>query len=298
MDRWTPLTDRERDQFVKDGCVLLRGVVPAEQRRRIEQAADRHYERAASAGNLGADGELHSRGVLTGDIEFIRLADHGPVFRWLWGLLGWNIYSHHNHLDVNPPVTGPAKPEPWAWHQDGLRQNSDAEVLTRRRGTGPPRPQFSIKACFVFSDLSRPGRGATRYLPGSHLRNVLPPPEDPFDYEHPPGARELLASPGDVLLFDRRLWHSRSRNVSSITRVVLFISYTYRWIRPLDPMPFDEASPLWDASSPVQRQLLGAGPNAADFWGIHNGGGLNDGIPLRAELLSHGLLDRTIPWLR
>lgn len=298
-EKWTPLTDCERRSFDNNGYVVLREVVPADRCRRIEASVDRHYAAASAQERSGPNGLLHSRGVLADDIEFARLVDHGPVLRWIWGLLGWNIYSHHNHLDVNPPgAPSTTKPKRWSWHQDGWRQNSDPETIPPAEGPVPPRPRFSIKACFVFSDLAEPGRGATLFLPGSHLRNTLPQPADPNDYEHPTGARELRASPGDVLLFDRRLWHSRSRNVSSITRKALFIGYTHRWIRPLDPMTILDGSPLEQALSPLQRQLLGPAPDSADYWGVHDHGGIKDTIPLRQELLRRNLLDRSIPWLR
>ena len=41
------------------------------------------------------------------------------------------------------------------------------------------------------------------------------------------GVKEL----GDAVLFDRRLWHRRSRNGSPITRKALFYAYTFRWVR-------------------------------------------------------------------
>ena len=40
--------------------------------------------------------------------------------------------------------------------------------------------------------------------------------------------------PGTAVLFDRRMWHSRGWNYSEVTRKVLFIGYSYRWLRGLD----------------------------------------------------------------
>ena len=81
----------------------------------------------------------------------------GEVGYGMWGLAGWNIYTHHNHLDVTPPALEPEKPY-WGWHQDGYRQNSDPETLD----TGVPRPMFSLKVAYVLSDLSQTGRGASK----------------------------------------------------------------------------------------------------------------------------------------
>jgi ectoine hydroxylase-related dioxygenase (phytanoyl-CoA dioxygenase family) len=207
----------------------------------------------------------------------------------VWGLAGWNIYSHHNHLDVTPPAPL-EEPPGWGWHQDGYRQNSDPESLT-----GDPRPMLSLKVAYVLSDLSRTGRGATRVIPGSHLSNTLERTEPGRD---PRGAMEITANPGDAFVFDRRLWHSRSVNRSTVTRKMLFVGYTYRWIRPLDDMPIDHDGEWWQNRTPVQRQLLGEATHTANYWGVNWDGYIDEKIPLRHELSTRGKLDRSIPWLR
>ena len=57
-----------------------------------------------------------------------------------------------------------------------------------------------------------------------------------------------------AVIFDRRLWHSRSANHSTLTRKVLFYGYGYRWIRPKDDMMVEH---LYEHLSPIRRQLLG-----------------------------------------
>jgi hypothetical protein len=79
---------------------------------------------------------------------------------------------------------------------------------------------------------------------------------------------------------------------------MLFVGYTYRWIRPLDDMRVDKDSQWWANLTPVQRQLCGDGTHTANYWGINWDGYLDDEIPLRKELKTRGLLDRSIPWLR
>ena len=66
----------------------------------------------------------------------------------------------------------------------------------------------------------------------------------------------MTAAPGDVLLFDRRLWHARSGNYSAFTRKAVFFGYTYRWIAIRDENDGIWATD-WASLSPVQRQLLG-----------------------------------------
>jgi ectoine hydroxylase-related dioxygenase (phytanoyl-CoA dioxygenase family) len=153
---------------------------------------------------------------------------------------------------------------------------------------------LSLKVAYVLSDLSRTGRGATKVIPGSHLRNTL----ERTDGADPRGTVEITADPGDCFIFDRRLWHSRSVNRSTVTRKILFIGYTYRWIRPLDDMPIDRTGEWWRNRTPVQRQLLGEATHTANHWGVNWDGYIDEQIPLRNELQTRGLLDRSVPWLR
>jgi ectoine hydroxylase-related dioxygenase (phytanoyl-CoA dioxygenase family) len=129
-------------------------------------------------------------------------------------------------------------------------------------------------------------------IPGSHVRNSIPRPEHPELGFDPPGdATPVLASPGDAVVFDRRLWHARSDNRSEVTRKALFMGYTYRWIRPRDDSVID---PAWLATLPaVRRQLLGGGADAMSHWGLGEGD-----PPLRAWLQERGLLDLKVPNLR
>ena len=292
-----PISETDRKEFYEQGFLLIRNVLTEEHRARLEEAVDRVYAEEKAAGNLKNDGTLHLLGFVTRDELFGELLTHPTTFPYLWGLAGWNIYSHHNHLDVTPPALAgaedepAAEPEKWGWHQDGYRQNSDPESPDGET----PRPMLSLKVAYVLSDLSEPGRGATKIIPGSHLHNTL---EKPAHGSDPPGTLEITANPGDCFIFDRRLWHTRSANRSTHTRKMLFVGYTYRWIRVLDDLTIDRAGEWWANRSPVQRQLCGESPHTANYWGVGWNGYVDEEIPLRKELRVRGLLDRTVPWLR
>jgi hypothetical protein len=294
VSAYEPITADDRQKFLDNGFLLLRNVLTEEHRAQLEEAIDRVYAEEIAKGNGTKDGTVHLLGFLDRDELFGELLTHPPVFRYMWGLAGWNIYTHHNHLDVTPPALEPEKPY-WGWHQDGYRQNSDPETMDPNL----PRPMFSLKIAYVISDLSQTGRGATKVIPGSHLWNSLARPADTSAQNpDPEGSIEITANPGDAFIFDRRLWHSRSTNLSTSTRKMLFIGYTYRWIRPLDDMPVDKTSQWWANRTPVQKQLLGEATHTANYWGINWDGFIDEEIPLRKELRSRGLLDRSVPWLR
>jgi hypothetical protein len=283
---WTPMTPEQREQFDEYGYLTLPGVLAPDEVSHYTAALGRVYERAAAAGELGPDGALHRLSAVTACPELSGLVDHPRVLPLVWSLLGWNVHIYHSHLDIHPPVGG-SKPFRWQWHQDGGRQNRELET--------DPRPRMSVKLAFWLSDVSEPGRGNLTVVPASHRTNWLPgPPRRDVAWPPPQGAIALRANPGDVVLFDRRLWHARSDNHSSVVRKVVFFGYTYRWVAIRDDVARLPEKGWWAGLNPVQRQLLG-----------HAGGGTDDGdhrwghdpqtVPLYCALRERGLLTTEHP---
>src|SRR5262249_37052757 len=135
---YEPIAPEKRAEFQDQGILLIRGALGEEHRARLEDAVDRAYAREREAGRLRPDGPLHLLGFLGLDEAFGELLTAPATFPCVWGLAGWNIYTHHNHLDVTPPSVT-AEPPGWGWHQDGYRQNSDPETL----GGETARPMLS-----------------------------------------------------------------------------------------------------------------------------------------------------------
>ena len=268
-------------EFEDRGLLTVPNALPPTMVGLLLEAHDRIYGEEQAAGRLGPDGRLHLFAFVLRDERYLDLLDLPATFPLICELLGWNIYVYHCHLDVHPPVRDPASPG-WGWHQDGGRQNLEIE-------THPTRPRLSVKVAYFLSDASEPGRGNLMVIPGSHRWNSIPRPERPdLGFEQPPGAAPVVAAPGTAVLFDRRLWHSRSDNLSNVTRKVLFLGYTYRWVRPRDDYRFD---PQWLAGlSPIRRQLLGMGPDAMSYWGLGE-----EEAALKASLRRWGLLDPSLP---
>jgi ectoine hydroxylase len=260
------MTEAQRETFERDGYLLLRGALDPDEIERLTEAVDRVW--AGHRGETGTSGAaaLHLLAFAGQDEVFLELLDHPATLPLIVELLGWNVYMYHCHLDVHPPEP-PDQRVTWRWHQDGGRQNLDLET--------EPRPRMSVKLAYFLTDCGEPGRGNFRVIPGSHLRNALPRPDEGGTPD-PPGAEPVLARAGDVVLFDRRLWHMRSRNRSSITRKVLFYAYTYRWIRARDDLRVRPE--LLAAVTPVRAQLLGAGSDAIGHWIPRDGD-----VPLRVR---------------
>jgi ectoine hydroxylase len=153
-----------------------------------------------------------------------------------------------------------------------------------------------ITGALTHDEVSETGRGNLKVVPGSHLTNWIPgPPRRDVVWPDPDGAVEVTAAPGDVVLFDRRLWHARSGNYSTFTRKAVFFGYTYRWIAIRDENDGIWATGWASQLSPVQRQLLG-GLQPGD--GDHAWGHSPATTPLYGWLRERDLLDPAYPPLR
>ena len=273
-------------QFDRDGFVLLPGALPPDEVTRCREALDQVYLTAEAAGRISPGGALHQLSAVAHCPEAAGLIDHPATFPYVWSLLGWNVHVYHSHLDVHPPLRAP-QPFRFEWHQDGGRQNREIET--------EPRPRLSVKIAYWLSDVSQPGRGNFKVVPGSHRTNrIAGPPSRNVVWPDPEGAVEVLASPGDAVLFDRRLWHARSDNHSSHTRKAIFFGYTYRWIAMRDENDRIRLSGLDEQLTPVQRQLLGG----TDPGGDHAWGHCPQSTPLYGWLEERGLLDPGHPPLK
>jgi ectoine hydroxylase-related dioxygenase (phytanoyl-CoA dioxygenase family) len=140
-----------------------------------------------------------------------------------------------------------------------------------------PRPRLSLKIGYYLTDASQPERGSTLIVPGSHLQDEIACPAD--GVSNPEGAEPVCLKPGSALLIDRRIWHSRSPNLSTITRKVVWLGYAYRWLRPKDQMTVAHLYPQLD---PIRRQILGDGLSANGAYDPVDGD-----VPLRCWLREH-----------
>jgi ectoine hydroxylase len=207
-------------------------------------------------------------------------------------MLGWNVHIYHSHLDVHPNI--PVKPPfRFEWHQDGGRQNRELE--------GNPRERMSVKLAYWLSDVSETGRGNFKIVPGSHLTNWIDgPPRRDVEWPDPEGAIEVQVNAGDVVFFDRRLWHCRTNNYSQITRKAMFFGYTMRWVAIRDEIAGAD-DPAWVSSlSPVRQQLLGhIGKGIpGQLEGDHAWGHYPSTTPLYGWLDERGMLVADNPPLR
>jgi ectoine hydroxylase len=288
-----PMSSEQREQFERDGYLVIPGALSPAEVEFYTAALDRVYDNEQRAERVAPGSAMHVLSAVPNCFESVDLTDHPNTFPLVWSILGWNVHIYHSHLDVHPPIRAP-KPYRFEWHQDGGRQNREIE--------SDPRPRLSVKLAFWLSDVSVEGRGNFKVVPGSHLSNwIAGPPRRDVEWPEPEGAVEVCANPGDAVFFDRRLWHTRTDNYSDITRKAMFFAYTMRWIAIRDELAELHADPRFAEFTPIQRQLLGAQlhqPRPGHTIGDHAWGHYPETTPLHGYLKEHGLLDPAYPPLR
>jgi ectoine hydroxylase len=261
------LTSDEREFFNAQGYLVVPGALDAKALAGLLQVVDKIDAKARTAENQGK--MISVTDVIQEDPLLVDLVDLPTVFPKIWGILGWNIYLYHSHVDVTPPADNAALTWRVAWHQDSMRVNDEIETS--------PRPRLSLKVGYYLTDVSTPDRGNTLIVPGSQLWDTIDCPAD--GVSNPEGSEPLCVNPGDAVIIDRRIWHSRSPNLCDETRKVIWYGYSYRWLKPKDAMT---VSHLYAQLDPIRRQILGAGQSAN---GVYDP--VDVDVPLKLWLQQH-----------
>ncbi|MGI8914271.1 MAG: phytanoyl-CoA dioxygenase family protein [Chloroflexota bacterium] len=267
------LTDEQRHEFEQNGYLIIPKALHPAALARLTAAVDRLYTEGVAAHGLNKAGAFELRNAVVHDDALLDLLDCPTTVPLAVQLLGWNVQLDTSHIIVRPPQ--PAETslsfKASGWHRDGgIATLETPEPLARTR----------LKVCYVLSDLSAPGRGNTRFVPGSH--RLLGAPARLENDIDPVGAREILAAPGDAILFENRLYHAVGPNLSTIVRKTIFMGYTYRWLRPLDYVVQPAALEARVLDDSIRWQLLG-------FWRSDMAFSLpkDEDVPVRAWLQSN-----------
>lgn len=257
------LRPAERDTFATDGYLVLPGALPAERVATLRGLAESEFARFRARPDTSEYAILNQHDLVGRDPEYLELVDWPTTFPKVFGVLGWNIQLFHTQLVVTPPTHPDAPRGGYAWHQDNNRMNRDFDPDVAH-------PRVSVKVAYFLSDVPESGMGNFCVVPGSHRATRTPDPDT---------AVEVTAQAGDALLFDRRLWHAASTNHSTVTRMVLFYGYSYRWLRPKSDMG---DALLTAGTDPIRRQLLGAATGANGYFDPTDAD-----VPLREWIRAH-----------
>jgi len=79
---WAPMTGEQREQFDRDGFIVVPGVLTPDEVRSYASALDRTYLAQADAGKLATDKSLHLLSAVTSNPDLAGLIDHPKAFPW------------------------------------------------------------------------------------------------------------------------------------------------------------------------------------------------------------------------
>jgi ectoine hydroxylase-related dioxygenase (phytanoyl-CoA dioxygenase family) len=226
--------DRAAHDLRGTGLCLVSGAIDEamtdEVRRRLYAAADDDVASGARQ-PFGLDNPADGTNIRVWNLLnrgwcFTQLAEHPAALRLLRGLLGQVQLSN-----ISANITGPGGGE-MVLHADQLYM---------------PQPWSGPQGANVIwlADDFTEANGATRVVPGSHVWNRTPGPDDRSVTTVP-----LEGPAGTMCVMDGRVWHHTGNNVTATQqRGGIFAWYTipiYRtqenWFLSLDPIVVQNAS--------------------------------------------------------
>lgn len=200
-----------KQQFERDGYVLLKGLISAQEVERLRSALlsveEQHGFGYAKTSFEGFK-TVRINNLLAYDETFWDVPLQPAVLALAESLLDRELLlSSLCSLTLGPGQ--PAQP----LHED-----------TQQLSLPRPRPPIAINAMWALSDFTE-DNGATRIVPGSHK----------FDHSPAYGADiETVAATmpaGSVMLFDSALWHKGGANETDQRRYALSCYYCAGWMR-------------------------------------------------------------------
>lgn len=256
------ITPEENKSFRQNGYLLLKSVFSREEvaglLAEVIRLADDAQQRGAilfEKDYVSNENSYRLFRILRLSTAFDHLIDHPGYFGKLVSLMGSHIHLMGSEIFVR----GDSHENITKFHTDlgeGLQQ-----VLPNDENAF-----LQIKTQIFLTDLSTPDASNFALVPGSHRVRVSDTDEFCMvhqfnqklaaDGEFPEGSIQVLAEPGDVLLFTHTLWHAVAPNRSGRTRYSILLRYGQLALRPFerfDPVLTDPNRTL----TPRQRRVLG-----------------------------------------
>lgn len=257
-----PITPEEERTFRTQGYLLMRGALSPAEVGALLAESERLITAAEQGGSVVRESYYHENSykvaqVLRRTDALDHLIDHPSYFGRLVSLIGPYIQLMGTEIFIrgaaeDAAITG--------FHTDL------GPALQGFLPTDDANPFLQIKVQLFLTDLSEPDSSNFALIPGSHRRRVTETDAMCLIHEVnrridadgslPPDAVQVLARPGDALMFPHTLWHGVSRNRSGRTRYSIALRYGQTALRPHERFDFvltDTRRRL----TPRQRRLLG-----------------------------------------
>lgn len=134
--------------------------------------------------------------------------------------------GEHVHLSFASAIINAPRNARGGWHADWpFNQNNAGHVRAPY-----PDAVMHLTSLWMLSPFSAE-TGGTLVVPGSHRADDNPTGDNDLDPMEPMSSEiNATGDPGDVLLFDSRLWHATAENRTDQPRVALALRYAPWWL--------------------------------------------------------------------
>ena len=208
------------ENFLKPDHIarLLEATDRAIVRRRQQVAADPSLSRITLVNGKKSTRLLY---LLQEDPIFLEMVDWAPLMPYVKTFL--NPKPHHHASDVIVESGSDLMSRTGGWHIDG---NDNGY-----RRLGYPIPLLQLKIGYYLTDMTRPGNANLVVVPGSHKAQHAPDPADLKRRDLFPGAVQVCAPAGSVIMFHNALWHTAAPFASpEHHRTILYQAYEHPWM--------------------------------------------------------------------
>lgn len=154
--------------------------------------------------------------------------------------------------NLNDPYYKHLPPEEPNYVLSFYNARSSGSELPLHTDTFMPSPgekTWTMQAAFVLQDC-RLGNGCTLLVPGSHTSGK-------FVDRELKNVKAVEAKSGDLILWDSRIWHGASANISGKSRWMLIATFSCWWVKQRTDMPRSLPQEIYGQLSDRQKSLLG-----------------------------------------
>jgi hypothetical protein len=218
------LTQLEREQFDREGYLIIEDALPAAHHTALLEAVDEaRAESIATRQNHEAE-MTHAAAFspvnnLQNHRAVVRTLTNERILPKVIDLLGFNICCYHYHVNVTPPALGEASAlgMDGATVPDAIDISNNVKTFRFHQDSGQPidmeeedysadrePPQFSLKCAYVLTDCDSPGMANTWIIPRRHKFDNFEAPVDGFG--QPKGAIPVCCKANSCLIFVSSVW--------------------------------------------------------------------------------------------
>lgn len=216
-------TREQREQFDRDGFLVLENALTADEVAHYVDAIDRCI---AADPNFAPDKFYARENIVELDPVFSALIDHPRHVGYVYDFYGELLKLHISQFFIRP--RGGSYNQ---WHPDGARAVP--------YGVFAPSLPLQIKIGLWLTDLPHAGMGNLVVRPGSQGQQYF---EGYDTSESVPDEKILCVQKGTMTLMHCNVWHRVEPNESDVVRKNIFLAYCPSWVVAADHLRSD---PEW-----------------------------------------------------